>query len=108
MSKKANPILSFRLSSKSKKTLKKEANEKNMTLSEYLNYIIQSRHNKIDEIDSMGKMYKVTTVDYVMHDIETIKSNFRSHEAIFDGEDGFIRTKLVSIEEINMDGVKNE
>lgn len=106
MSKKANPILSFRLSSKSKKTLKKEANEKNMTLSEYLNHIIQSRHNKIDEINSMKNMYKVTTVDYVMHDIETIKNNFESHEELFDGTDGWIGTKLVSVEEINMDGVK--
>ena len=71
----------------------------------------ERRINNLFNTDLMGldkeepetnlPLYKVTVVELYQRDIELIIDEFKErHNNIFDGEDGFLDSKLVSIEEI--------
>ena len=82
--------------------LKKEAEEKGLTLAKHCEDIINNRHNIINNHDNNeDKLYKVTVVKFYKKSIKDIEKEFkREHDEIFDGQGGYIDSKLISIEEV--------
>ena len=85
------------------KELEKEASEKGLTVANYCEKIINNRHNLITPEES-DCVYKVIIERYYassVHSIEDIKEEILDEkENVFDGKDGFIDCKLISIEKL--------
>ena len=85
------------------KELEKEASEKGLTVANYCEKIINNRHNLITPEES-DCVYKATIEQYYVSSvwsIEDIKEYVAyTKENIFDGEDGYIDCKLISIEKL--------
>ncbi|MBQ2653034.1 MAG: hypothetical protein IJF83_05720 [Methanobrevibacter sp.] len=61
--------------------------------------VLMNPHKK--ELESNSPIYKVTVVELYQKDIKLIIDGFKQrHDDVFDGEDGFLDSKIISIEEI--------
>lgn len=100
--------ISLRVGKEFKKELEKEAKLQDKSLGQYVREIVVNRneHKNIDKFDVLedAPIYKITFVDYRQierNPIEHLISEFtKRRDDIFDGTDGFLYSKLVSIEEI--------